>query len=430
MSNSLKFKKIVLTSKTKLLNFNLLDPSEKLRYVICFVLFGLVSCDSKQSTDLSLGSKKHYLIDLVTQKIHEHYVSSVDDEVLVEGALNGLLSQLDPYCVYLNQKNYSSLKQSFSGEFNGIGINVVFKKNALKVISPIDGSPAAKGGIKPGDYITHVDGKSLAKFNALDAMQHLQGPLGSNVTLTVRRKNEKNFNTTLRRSFININPVSSREFEQILYIRISTFNEKTEEHFKKIINKLIIKNQIEKSKGVIIDLRNNPGGSLDQAIGICRVLLSKGEIVRIEGRDSSLKEVYKAKEKDYIEGIPIVVLVNEGCASAAEIVAGALQYHKRAILLGTQTFGKGSVQELIQLPGYGAIKLTVAHFFTPAGEPIQDYGITPDIIVTSSKNKSLIFEVSSDKQLKYQTSQDLQLQRALDLLHGMALLNKNIENPV
>ena len=316
------------------------------------------------------------------EKIKSDYVEHVDNKEIVESAINGILSSLDPHSSFLNAKSLNDMKVQTKGEFGGLGIEVTMENGFVKVISPIDNTPAYKAGVKSGDYITHLDKTSVIGLTLDEAVGKMRGPIGSKIKITIGRKNQEPFDLVIKRDVIKITSVRSRLEKDVGYVRITTFSEQTNKSTKEAVKK-ILKNK--NLKGFVLDLRNNPGGLLEQAVAISDLFLEQGEIVSTRGRDSENPETYKAKPGDVINGLPLVVLINSGSASASEIVAGALQDHKRAIILGTQSFGKGSVQTIIPVNPFGALRMTTAKYFTPSGRSIQKKGIAPDIIVEAAK---------------------------------------------
>jgi carboxyl-terminal processing protease len=320
----------------------------------------------------------------VFEKIRSSYVEPVSDEKLIESAINGMLTSLDPHSSYMDPKEWDDMQVQTKGEFGGLGIEVTMENGVIKVVSPIDGTPAAKAGIQPGDLIVQIDNKPIMGLTLSEAVDKMRGPVDSKIVLTVRRGKQPPFDVTLQRAIIKIESVRSQVFNDIGYVRITSFSEQTGTGLQNAIAK--IKEQTgKKLVGLVLDLRNDPGGLLDQAIAVCDDFLDKGEIVSTRGRDPSNAQRYNATGGDLLKGLPIVVLINRGSASASEIVAGALQDHHRAILMGTRSFGKGSVQTIIPIPGHGAIRLTTARYYTPSGRSIQGKGIEPDIMVEQAK---------------------------------------------
>ncbi|TNE40636.1 MAG: S41 family peptidase [Alphaproteobacteria bacterium] len=383
----------------------------------------------------------------VFAKIREDYVEPVDDQKLIEAAINGMLSSLDPHSSYLNPKNYDGMKVQTRGKFGGLGIEVTMENGLIKVVSPIDDTPAAKAGVKAGDYITHLDGEPVLGLTLAEAVEKMRGLVDTDIDLTIRRKGEKDpIDVKLTRAIITVQSVRGHlEDGDILYVRISSFTEQTDKGLRKVVDKLK-SDAGDDYKGLIIDLRNNPGGLLDQAIAVADDFLEKGEIVSTRGRHPEDAQRYNAKAGDIINGKPIIVMINGGSASASEIVSGALQDHGRAVILGTRSFGKGSVQTIVPLQGNGAMRMTTARYYTPSGSSIQAKGITPDIEVEQAKlevmkplsNRSeadlrnhLINDEDPDADKKgvedtesKAENLDYQLLRAKDLLKGVWLFAK------
>jgi len=356
-----------------------------LLFVVSFVLFNpyaWATTDSKDNVDT------YELLNLfgdVMEKTKSSYVEEVTDKKLIESAINGMLSALDPHSSYLDEKSFKYMTEQTKGKFGGLGIEVTMEAGVVKVVSPIDGNPAQKAGIKPGDYITAIDGQQVMGMTLDEAVNKMRGKLGTKVKLTIRRPNEKPFDVTLKRDEIKIQSVKDDiKSDDVIYVRISSFNEEVDEIVAKSVTKAQ-KKLNNKAKGLVLDLRNNPGGLLDQAIAVSDLFLDKGEIVSTRSRNEEDNIKYSAKEGDILNGLPIVVMINDGSASASEIVAGALQDHKRAVILGEKSFGKGSVQTLIPLANYGAMRLTTARYYTPSGRSIQAKGIEPDIEVKPAK---------------------------------------------
>src|SRR5229473_3515070 len=326
----------------------------------------------------------------VFELVRADYVDEVSDDTLIEGAINGMLTALDPHSNYLNAKNFNDMKVQTRGEFGGLGIEVSMENGLVKVVSPIDDTPAAHAGLKPGDLITHIDNTPVQGLTLPEAVEKMRGLINTDITLTIRREGREPFDVKLTRANIKIQSVRSHvESKNIGYIRITSFNEQTDVGLANAMKNL--KQQADnKLIGVILDLRNNPGGLLDQAVAVSDAFLDKGEIVSTRGRRSDDAQRYNARPgAKPASGLPIAVLINGGSASASEIVAGALQDHHRAVLLGTRSFGKGSVQTIVQLPGHGAMRLTTARYYTPSGRSIQAKGIEPDISVEPAKIERL-----------------------------------------
>jgi carboxyl-terminal processing protease len=336
------------------------------------------------STDQAATYRELELFGTVFDAVRRYYVEKPDTAKLIQSALNGMLDGLDPHSNYMDAQDFQEMKVETTGEFGGLGMEITTKNNLVTVVSPIDDTPAAKAGILADDIIMQVDGKSVKGLPLDGVVAKLRGPPGSKVTLGIQRaKKSKLIVVTLTREIIENRPVSYRdEGGDVGYIRIKEFNELTNSELQNAIKDLSVKIPAERMKGYILDLRNNPGGLLDQAVGVAGDFLSRGEIVSTRGRDPDADDRFFAKGSDLTDGKLLIVLVNGGSASASEIVAGALQDQKRATILGTRSFGKGSVQTIIPLgPANGALRLTTARYFTPSGRSIQAEGITPDIEV-------------------------------------------------
>ena len=324
----------------------------------------------------------------VLNTVENQYVAEVDDTKLIQSAIDGMLTSLDPHSGYLDPESFDDMRDQTRGEYGGLGIEVTSEDGIVKVISPMDGTPAAKAGIKPGDYITAVNGESVLGLSVTEAVKQMRGKAGETVTLTIAREKSDPFDVKLVREIIKPKNVTAKLDGDYGVIRIGSFNEKTTDETEAAFADLKAKNP--KLKGIVLDLRNNPGGLLDQAVGVSDLFLENGEIVSQRGRDPRDVERYNARPGDITSGMPMVVLINSGSASASEIVAGALQDRKRAEVVGLTSFGKGSVQTVIPLRGGidGALKLTTARYFTPSGRSIQKTGITPDLEVASSRDEA------------------------------------------
>lgn len=378
----------------------------------------------------------------VFERVRGNYVEEVTDQKLIRAAIRGMLSELDPHSSYLDPENFSEMRVQTRGSFGGLGIEVTTKDGLVKVVSPIDGTPAFRAGIKPGDLITHIDGESILGLPLSDAVEKMRGEVGTKIELTIRREDVDPLKVKITRDIIKIRSVKWEAKKDAAYIRITTFNEQTQKGLKKAIKEL--KNELgDKMTGIILDLRNNPGGLLDQAISVSDSFLKQGEIVSTRGREAKNTQRVHAKSKVLIDDIPIIVLINSGSASASEIVAGALKDHKRALIIGTRSFGKGSVQTIVPLSDNGAMKLTTAQYYTPSGTSIQGVGITPDIVVEQAKielvkdkgsheadlrgslknpnNDEDEQEKSENKSDEEEEAFDFQLTRALDILSAMKL---------
>ena len=321
----------------------------------------------------------------VFERVRAEYVEEVTDEALIESAINGMLTSLDPHSGYLDAKKYRDMQVQTKGEFGGLGIEVTMEDGLVKVVSPIDDTPADRAGIQAGDVITHINNEPVLGMSLAEAVERMRGPVDTSIALTLRRPGrDEPIDVSMARAVITISPVRWHAEGDIGYIRVTAFNEQTETNLRSAIDDL--KSQLGTSlKGVVLDLRNNPGGLLEQAVAVADVFLDRGEIVSTRGRRPDSIQRFNARRGDLIDGRPMVVLINGGSASASEIVAGALQDHDRAIVMGTASFGKGSVQTIMPLPGHGAIRLTTARYYTPAGTSIQAKGIVPDIEVQQSR---------------------------------------------
>ncbi len=380
----------------------------------------------------------------VLERAKMSYVEDVSDKKLIEAAINGMLVALDPHSSYLDGQSFKYMNEQTKGKFGGLGIEVTMEQGLVMVVSPIDDTPAYKAGIKTGDFITHIDGEQVIGMSLNDAVDKMRGKVGTKVKLTIRRINQKPFDVKLTREEIKIRSVKSElKSGDVAYIRISSFTEDTDQTIEKSLKKLK-KEAKNKLKGVVLDVRNNPGGLLDQAVNVSDLFLDKGEIVSTRSRNPEDTVKYTAKDGDIAKGLPMVVLINDGSASASEIVAGALQDHKRAIILGEKSFGKGSVQTIIPLGNHGAMRLTTARYYTPSGRSIQAKGIEPDVEVRPAKVEVIenIFERSEaefgnalkndtdtkkakDNDKSAQNDKDLandyQLSRAVDLVKALAI---------
>ena len=417
------------------------------------------------------------LFGQVLERIRSDYVEEANDQQLIEAAINGMLSSLDPHSSYLNSKNFRDLQTQMRGEFGGLGIEVTMENGLVKVVSPIDDTPAARAGIKPNDYIVQIDGEQVQGLSLNEAVEKMRGPINSDIKLTIRREGREAFDVKLTRANIKIQSVKSHlEGGNVGYVRITSFNEQTDVG---LINafKTLKQQAGDKLLGYVLDLRNNPGGLLEQAVSVSNAFIDKGEIVSIRGRKvQSAQRFNAAPDKDASGGLPVVVLINGGSASASEIVAGALQDHHRAVLMGTRSFGKGSVQTIVELSDHSAMRLTTARYYTPSGRSIQGKGIDPDIVVEAAKIERLAGgdtrheadlrgalsnpdakpadkdktktpgpssqakpdqgsttaptdvkpEAATTDVNVMGTDQDYQLSRALDLLRGVAMFAKNI----
>jgi len=372
-------------------------------FILFLIVFNFLTLSSKSEEDIY---KKIDLFSEVLNKINKQYVDDVNQSEMMDAAINGVLQSLDPYSAYMSPEMFENMATETSGEFGGLGIEVGMEAGVVKVISPIDNSPAYKVGVKAGDYIVkineiQVQGKSLS-----EAVELMRGPVGSDIEITVRRRGERKALTfTITREIIEVASVKTEiKDKNVGYIRLTSFNENSSDQIKKKLGEFKKNKNIEK---YILDLRNNPGGLLSQAIKISDFFLENGEIVSTKSRKNSENRKWFAKKGDIIDGDTILVLINYGSASASEIVAGALKDHKRAILIGEATYGKGSVQSIIPLDNKGAIRLTVSKYYLPSGDSISDVGVVPD------------FEVAEESDsFRINTETDNQLDFALKLLNG------------
>jgi len=323
----------------------------------------------------------------IFERIRSQYVEPVDEGKLIEAAINGMLTSLDPHSSYLPPKDFKDMRVQTSGEFGGLGIEVTQEEGFIKVVSPIDGTPAFNAGILAGDFITHVDGESVLGLTLDQAVDLMRGPVGSEIIVTVARKGrDEPFDVSIIRDTIKLTAAKARLEGKTVVLRVTTFNEQTYDNMEEGLKKAVADaGGMDKVNGFVLDLRNNPGGLLTQAISVSDAFLDKGEIVSTRGRNPQDSERFNAHKGDLADGKPIVVLINGGSASASEIVTGALQDHHRAVVVGTKSFGKGSVQTIVPLRGEGAMRLTTARYYTPSGRSIQSLGISPDIVVEQPK---------------------------------------------
>ncbi len=386
----------------------------------------------------------------VLERVRSDYVEKPDDSQLIESAINGMLASLDPHSAYLSPKNFRDMQVQTRGEFGGLGIEVTMENGVVKVVSPIDETPAAKAGIQANDLITHLDNDQIVGLTLEQAVEKMRGPVNTPITLTVVRKGRDDpFDVKVVRDVIRINPVKARleSNNEIGYVKVSTFNEQTHANLVKAVDTLKKDSASagKKLKGYVVDLRNNPGGLLDQAVAVSDDLLDKGVIVLTKGRNLEETQRSQARPGDLTEGKKVAVLINGGSASASEIVAGALQDHKRAIVIGTRSFGKGSVQTIIPLGSNGALRLTTARYYTPSGRSIQAKGIDPDVVVEQdlppelqgkeppkprgeaslrghlkSENKEIKEQSGSSSYVPKEAADDKQLQYAISYLNGSA----------
>ena len=385
----------------------------------------------------------------VYERVRREYVEEVSDKELIEAAIEGMLQSLDPHSSFMNSDSFKDMQVQTKGEFGGLGIEVSMEDGFVKVVSPIDDTPAFKAGVQAGDFIIEIDGESVYGMTLGDAVDKMRGKINTEITIKISRGDQEPFNIKIIRDKIKVQSVRARREGNAAYLRITSFNEKTEAGLLK--NMKILKEEIGKDiTGVILDLRNNPGGLLNQAVAVSDAFLNRGEIVSTRGRKKNGQQKFNATAGDISDGLPVIILINGGSASASEIVAGALQDHKRAIILGTTSFGKGSVQTIIPVQKNSAMRLTTARYYTPSGNSIQAKGIIPDIIVKQAKieelepfsnrkesdlkghlsnpdetNKNLEKIKNKNNESKVEDKKfDYQLNRALDLLEGIALYNK------
>jgi len=372
----------------------------KVKYVLVIVTIILTNVFSAAfSQNMDKMYEKIDLFSEVLEKVQDEYVDEIDQAEVMDSAINGVLQSLDPYSAYMSPKIFEEMETETSGKFGGLGIEVSMEAGVVKVITPIDDTPAARAGIKAGDYIVRINGEQVQGKTLMQAVNLMRGPVGSSIEITIRRKGLKKAKIfKITREIIEIQSVVSKSIDnKIGYLRLRAFNENSSNQLKKEISKLEESNKLE---GYIFDLRNNPGGLLSQAVKITDFFLNDGEIVSTRGRKSRENRKFFAKKGDHIKGKPLIVLINNGSASASEIVAGALQDQKRAVLLGETTFGKGSVQSIIPLRNMGAIRLTISKYYLPSGKSISEVGVTPDIRV-EEQEKEFSINTNTDNQLNY-----------------------------
>ena len=373
---------------------------------LLFIIFISLILIQKSFSDNIEIYKKIDLFGEVLEKINKEYVDEIDQSKTMDSAINGLLQSLDPYSAYMSPESFGNMQTETSGKFGGLGIEVGMEAGVVKVISPIDNTPASNAGVKAGDYIVKINNTQVQGKSLTEAVDLMRGPVGSSIEITVRRVGVKKaivFNIT--REIIQVQSVKSKMINNnIGYIRLTSFNENSSKQIKR---KISILNKDKKLKGYILDLRNNPGGLLSQAIKISDFFLEDGEIVSTKSRKASENRKWFAEKGDLINGKTLIVLINYGSASASEIVAGALKDHKRAIIIGENSYGKGSVQSIIPLKNKGAIRLTIAKYYLPSGKSISEVGVTPDIEILEESEK---FKINTDT--------DNQLNFALKLLNG------------
>lgn len=364
--------------------------------ILLILIFFTTNASGKDNENLY---KKIDLFGEVLDKVKKEYVDEINESDVMDAAINGVLQYLDPYSVYMNPELFESMQTDTKGEFGGLGIEVSMEAGVVKVISPIDDTPASKAGIKAGDYIIKINDVQVQGKTLMEAVKLMRGPVGSSIDLTIRRRGEKKIiNKTIIRKMIQIKSAEAKIIKNnIGYLRLKSFNSNSS---KQLVEKI---GNFEKSKkltGYILDLRNNPGGLLTQAINVTDFFLNDGEIVSTKGRKASENRRFFAKKGDKVKGKPLIILINNGSASASEIVAGALKDHKRAILLGENTYGKGSVQSIIPLSDGGGMRLTISKYYLPSGQSISEIGVSPDILVEEESEDFKINSVS-DNQLNY-----------------------------
>jgi len=423
------------------------------KYFASFLIF--LGSFSAQSA--SKNKETYEYLDLFGQifdRVRSEYVEEVTDQELIEKAIDGMLTGLDPHSGYMNEEVWQEMQMDTQGKFGGLGIEITMEEGFVKVISPIEDSPAYEAGILAGDFIIQIDDTPVFGLTLNEAVELMRGEKGQPITITVSRDGTEPFEIKIIRDIIKIQSVKSEVYDDFGYLRITSFTEQTEDGLLKSIKK--IQKENENIKGYVLDVRSNPGGLLSQAVKVSDIFLTRGEIVSTRGREKKDIRRYRAKNKDHTNGKPIVVLINGGSASASEIVAGALQDHRRAIIVGTQSFGKGSVQTIMPFQRSNAenvsgIRLTTARYYTPSGESIQGKGISPDIIVEQGEFESYDFKRYSESDLKdsldkddenaknddadetelsekeKRLAKDYQLQRALDLLKGLSIFEESFE---
>ena len=414
----------------------LLKQISILKYIsIFFLLFYSQSsfADTKETyRQLSIFNE-------VYNRVKEQYVEEVTDKELIEKALNGMLQALDPHSSYMNEEVYKEMQIDTSGSFGGLGLEITTDKGFIKIVSPIDDTPAQKAGVQAGDYITHLDGTSVVDMTLKEAIDVMRGEVGEPITITIVRGTEKPFDIEIKRDIIKVQSVKHRVINNVGVLRISTFNEQTTVGLKKSIEEL--EGSENPPIGYVLDLRNNPGGLLNESVTVTDVFLEKGEIVSIRGREKKDVQVFSAKKGDMINGKPLIILINEGSASASEIVAGALQDHDRAVIMGIKSFGKGSVQTIVPIDS-GAVRLTIAKYYTPSGDSIQAVGIIPDVEVPRAElnviDSYFTFRESDyrdaldnettdgneeEEDFNELLENDYQLSRAIDAVKTIAVLN-------
>jgi len=429
-----------------------LNKNNSFFIVLLFFSFLFVSLDNVSAQNNRQETYKQLnLFGDVFQRVQEQYVEEITDKELIESAISGMLQSLDPHSSYLSPESYKDMQVKTKGTFGGLGIEITMEGGFVKVVSPIDDTPAANAGMQPGDLIIGINGESIKGLTINEAVSRLRGPVKSKITITVVRGEKDPFDVEIIRDVIKIRSVKHEIINNIGYVRLTTFSDTTTTGMEKSINE--IKKELgDKFQGLILDLRNNPGGLLNQSISVTDAFLNQGEIVSTQGRKPDDTSRVFTKKGDIINGKPLIVLINSGSASASEIVAGALKDHARAIIVGTRSFGKGSVQSIIPLPGNGAMRLTTARYYTPSGVSIQAKGIDPDIKVEAGitdlkkeelergreenlrgaldkKNSTTKTEDNkkSDITPSEKLLQDNQISRAVDLIRGIHLFSNKVK---
>ena len=428
-------------------------------FIKIFKIFSVIFLIYPFNLKAASEEEKYKYLDLFGQvfdRVRSSYVEEVSDQELIEKAIDGMLSGLDPHSGYMNEDVWKEMQMDTKGKFGGLGIEITMEEGFVKVIAPIEDTPAYEAGILAGDYIIQIDDTPVFGLTLNEAVELMRGEKGETIKITISRENTEPFELVIVRDFIKIRSVKSEIVDNVGYLRITSFNEQTEKGLKDAIKKIQSKNKIN-IIGYVLDVRSNPGGLLTQAVKVTDIFLERGEIVSTRGRDKKDIRRYRAKKSDVTNGKPLVVLIDGGSASAAEIVAGALQDHRRAIIVGTQSFGKGSVQTIMPFQvsnsdNLTGIRLTTARYYTPSGESIQGKGITPDIEIQQGEFESFDYRRFAESDLKdsldkenkdlesndennekeltifeERLAKDYQLQRAIDLIRGVSLYRETIE---